>query len=269
MPSPFFLTRALQIRARLYIALAICAATIGCVSPFSPQRDERVRVEREQFGVSTNGLPIRGTILSLEEPARDRETYLLLGVVHGNEPLGGPILERFIAEVRADPALLRGRRFVVVPVVNPDGLARGQRTNVRGVDLNRNFPAENWTPARRHGLYPGSEPETRTVLKLMRQFRPARILAIHSPLHCVNYDGPAREIAEAMARATKYPLRASIGYPTPGSLGSYAGIDLDTPTVTLELRHGLSRSRAWNEAYPGLVAFVRATPRAALAAALR
>ena len=32
-----------------------------------------------------------------------------------------------------------------------------------------------------------------------------------------------------------YPVEASIGYPTPGSFGTYAGIERQIPTITLEL----------------------------------
>ena len=109
---------------------------------------------------------------------------------------------------------------------------------------------------------PCPPPGTRAVLKILRQFSPSRILAIHSPLECVNFDGPAEALARSMASAIRYPLRASIGYPTPGSLGSYAGIDRLTPTVTLGLERGASLKKAWEDTYPGLVAFVQhADPR--------
>ncbi len=213
---------------------------------------ERAPGTTEVFGHSREGKAIHATILG-EGP----ETCLMLGVVHGNEPLGAPLLERFIERIREDPDLARGRRLVVVPVVNPDGLAGNSRTNASGVDLNRNFPASNWQASRRHGTHPGSEPETRAVLKILRQFNPSRILAIHSPLECVNFDGPAERLARSMASAIRYPLRASIGYPTPGSLGSYAGTDRRTPTVTLELERGASLKKVWADTYPGLVAFIQ------------
>lgn len=232
--------------------VALAALSLACVSCVSLGTGTRDFGHTEVFGHSREGKAIQATIIG-----EGRETYLLLGVVHGNEPLGGPLLERFIERVEANPELVRGKRLVVVPVVNPDGLANNSRANARGIDLNRNFPARNWRAAQRHGTHPGSEPETRSVLKIMRQFNPSRILAIHSPLTCVNFDGPAESLARSMASATRYPLRASIGYPTPGSLGSYAGVDLRTPTVTLELERGASLSKAWKDTYPGLVAFVQ------------
>lgn len=127
---------------------------------------------------------------------------------------------------------------------------------IRGVDLNRSFPAASWRPHPRHGI----EPETRALLKILRQFRPARILAIHSPLYCVNFDGPAEHLAEAMADACGYPIQPSIGHDTPGSLGSYAGTDQEIPTITLELAPQTRRSRIWSEMAVALQRFVTTGP---------
>ena len=231
--------------------LAFLASAPGCDLLDSIHEPTTAHHYSEVFGRSIEGREIRATVLGA-----GKETVLLLGVVHGNEPLGEGLLDRFILEAQANSELLRGFRVVVAPVVNPDGLARRTRHNARGVDLNRNFPAANWTPVARHGAYPGSEPETRAVLKLMRQFRPTRILAIHSPLDCVNFDGPAEPLARAIAAVTPFPLRASIGYPTPGSLGSYAGVDLRTPTITLELGPRVGIERAWRDTRDGLFTFV-------------
>jgi protein MpaA len=203
------------------------------------------------FGHSHERRPIAGTV-----HGGGPDTHLVFGVIHGNEPLGKPLLERLEKHLDRRPELLDGRRVVVIPVLNPDGLARGTRANARGVDLNRNFPAGNWTPAPRHGRSPASEAETRVLLELIRRFRPSRILAVHSPLHCVNYDGPAEEIAEEMARAAGYPLRESIGYETPGSLGSYAGRDLGIPSITLEIERGAAEPDLWPSLAPALEAFL-------------
>ena len=32
-----------------------------------------------------------------------------------------------------------------------------------------------------------------------------------------------------------YPVEESIGYPTPGSFGTYAGVERNIPTITLEM----------------------------------
>ena len=43
------------------------------------------------------------------------------------------------------------------------------------------------------------------------------------------------DIANKISEIIKYPVEASIGYPTPGSFGTWAGIERNIPTITLEL----------------------------------
>jgi protein MpaA len=132
--------------------------------------------------------------------------------------------------------------FWVVAALNPDGLARGQKNSARDVDLNRNFAASNFTPAHAPGYDPGpgplSEPETAALAALLAREAITRIVAVHAPFACVNYDGPAEAWAQAVAAACGWPVQADIGYPTPGSLGSWWGRDRMLPILTLELPPG-------------------------------
>jgi protein MpaA len=238
------------------VALSSCLA-VGCAQ--AQKGAQPSTGDSEIFGYSSEGKPIQGRVLG-----SGQETCLLVGVVHGNEPLGTPLLERLGAHLAENRGLLSGKRVIVLPLLNPDGLERGTRLNARGVDLNRNFPSHDWTPHARHGSRPASEPETRTLLRVIDQFRPTRILSVHSPLSCVNYDGPAEAMATEMAERTGYPLRPSIGYPTPGSLGNYAGSDLKIATITLELPPDLLEEDAWPQlrrALEGFVAFDESTPQ--------
>ena len=79
-----------------------------------------------------------------------------------------------------------------------------------------------------------------------------------SPLRQVNYDGPAAAIADAMAAVNGYPVTSSIGYPTPGSLGSWAGVDQGIATVTLELDGADSYEQAYAANAPAIMAGLRA-----------
>ena len=51
----------------------------------------------------------------------------------------------------------------------------------------------------------------------------------------MNFDGPAEDLAQALSQENGYKVEPSIGYPTPGSFGTYAGIERKIPTITLEL----------------------------------
>ena len=166
------------------------------------------------------------------------ETVLLLGGIHGDERSSTEAAYDLLAVAVADPALLRGIKLVLAPEVNPDGNAARTRRNSRDVDLNRNFPSRNWragSGAHGPGPRPASEPETRFVLALLRMYAPTRVIATHAAAACVNWDGPAEALARRMSRECDLPVEATIGYPTPGSLGSYLGVDLGVPTITFEL----------------------------------
>jgi protein MpaA len=141
-----------------------------------------------------------------------------------------------------------GNNLIFIPCLNPDGMDANNRTNANGVDLNRNFPTKNWgknegenatcddcTTAYFGGKSPASEIETQFVINIIEKYSPKLILTIHAPYKVVNYDGPAKEIAEKISNIIDYPAEGSIGYPTPGSFGTYCGIERNIPTITLEL----------------------------------
>ena len=115
-----------------------------------------------------------------------RHVLVLLGQMHGDEPAG-----RRTAEFVRDRMVPRERTGVwIVVSMNPDGAARGTRANARRVDLNRNWPTSGWTSAGRGGRYwggprPASEPETRAMIRFLRQIKPDYIASIHQPLAAI------------------------------------------------------------------------------------
>jgi len=197
----------------------------------------------------------RRGIVVFVRPGRANRTVLVLGGMHGDEPKSVDLALRFMELLRSCGDDTSLTRWVVAPLINPDGYARRKRRNARRVDINRNFPTKNWalgSPRSRMfgGTAPAGEPETRAVMKLIKRYRPRRIITIHSigrERFCNNYDGSARALAEKMSRHNGYPVTASIGYPTPGSFGSYAGRELRIPTVTLELPSTHSTKRCWTD----------------------
>ena len=173
-------------------------------------------------------------------PDRRAHRLLVVGGVHGNEPSSVAAVAELLDRLR--PEATPWELVVVVPALNPDGLAAGRKNTITDVDLNRNFPAGNFTRAHSPGYDPGpsplSEPESALLAALCEAHDVDAAIAVHAPFACVNYDGPARAWAERVARACEWPVRESIGYPTPGSFGSWLGVDRKVPVLTIELPPG-------------------------------
>ena len=187
---------------------------------------------RAQLGVSTQGRPI-----GYEVYGEGSETVLYIASIHGNEPAGTPLLNALARRLESGRLSLGDTRVVLIPISNPDGYERKRRYNANGVDLNRNFPADNFRAKRRHGNKPLSQPESRAIFDAIERFRPSCIISIHQDGACIDFDGPARELARSMSKAGKLKLKR-LGS-LPGSLGSYAGNQLGIPVVTVELPGGL------------------------------
>jgi len=200
-------------------------------------------------GRSVEGRPIE----VYRRRADGEHLTLALGGFHGDEPKSVYVACRLIDTLASFGSESRIGSWLVVPLVNPDGFARRKRRNANKVDINRNFPTVNWSPGNRRSRMHGgpaaaSEPETRCVIDLIEAERPTRIVTLHSiggHRYCNNYDGPAAGWARRMTRLNGYPARASIGYPTPGSFGTWAGIERRIPTITLELPSHHSSKRCW------------------------
>ena len=233
-------------RTELLLALSLFFGVLGCAS----QPEERLtRIEPTRtlepgywrpIGYSAEGRPIRAWFRG-----HGSRSVLYMACIHGDEQSGRPLMEELIRQIDRRPALLEGRQVVVIPVANPDGYARRTRRNANGVDLNRNFGTANFEPGGDHGRTPASEPETRALCLLMRQREPDVIVTVHSPLTCVDYDGPAQGLAHRMSRRSGLPVK-KLGSRA-GSLGSYAGLERKIPTVTLELATKVpSESSSWS-----------------------
>jgi protein MpaA len=114
------------------------------------------------------------------------------------------------------------------------------------VDLNRNLPTEDWNPKAFNPKYPpgefaNSESENQALVSWIENEKPKAILSLHSfERFMMNTNGDCKAWAEAMKSVNSYPIEESIGYPTPGCLGTYAGLERSIPTITYELERGLS-----------------------------
>ena len=159
---------------------------------------------------------------------------LIIGVVHGDEPQGEFLINNYLKKVSPLP-----QNLLFIPNLNPDGQELETRTNANGVDINRNFPTENWELGERNryfgGEKPASEIETQFVMNIVQKYAPKLIITLHTPFKIVNFDGEARAISEEIGKIFNYPVEESIGYPTPGSFGTWAGVECQIPIITIEM----------------------------------
>jgi protein MpaA len=228
------------------LALLLFLATKGQAQPAPTQ---------ETFGQSVERRPLVAYVFG-----HGPNVTMILGGFHNDEPASAPVVEMLGRYLALHPEEWKGRTVVLVPRVNPDGRRLRSRVNANGVDLNRNFPG-TWhmiAAAARYnpGPAPASEPETRAVMRLVEKYAPSKIVSIHQPFHTLNWNGTnGRAIAEEMSWYNGYPVTGDIGYPTPGSFGSYAesrGMGI----VTLEMPV-VDAATCWLQNRDALLAAIR------------
>jgi murein peptide amidase A len=170
-------------------------------------------VQQVELGRSVEGRPI----VAVERGAPGGTVVLVIGVIHGDEPAGAAIV-RELATREVPP----GVDLWLVPSANPDGQARGTRTNAHRVDLNRNFPYR-WSTLGEPGdpeyagTGPASEPETQAVVNLVNLIRPELAVWYHQDLNRIAPgDGRAGRVRRRYAELTGLPVLPVTG-------GTYTG----------------------------------------------
>ena len=194
---------------------------------------------------SVQGFPILVSSFLPVEGKKPQGRILLIGGTHGDELTSVSMTFRWIEKLNKFHSGLFNWRLI--PMMNPDGVLnpKAQRTNYNGVDLNRNLPSEDWentalkywetkvgkNPRRYPGTKSASEPETQWLLDEINSFKPDAIISIHAPYGVVDFD--ALVLNAAPKSLGKLHLNLLGTYP--GSLGNYAGMNLNIPVITLEL----------------------------------
>ncbi|CAA9400972.1 MAG: hypothetical protein AVDCRST_MAG32-2949 [uncultured Nocardioides sp.] len=234
---------------RLVAAVLVAAAVPGAAAAAAPTAlataayDERPAVvETRTIGRSVRGRPIMA--YRLGEPGG--RPVVMISTMHGDEPH-----TRLILQSLRDGDPIGGIDLWVVPTYNPDGLARGTRRNARGVDLNRNFPYD-WADLDgryESGPRPASEPETRAVMRFLREVRPHRVLSFHQPLLGVDTDTKDSAFARRLARALRLPQTTlDCGGVCHGTMTGWFNHGFGGAALTIEYGHRPPRHRMVAEA---------------------
>jgi murein peptide amidase A len=226
--------------ARVTVALMLAVA-ISVTAPVMKARAGPVGIDGwEIVGTSVQGRPIRARAFGYGP-----RQVLFIGGIHGDEAEGAYTTDQLPAAFTA-AGLEETVTLTILEDANPDGRAANTRGNANGVDVNRNFPASNFDWA--SGATPLSEPEAQAVTDMIDRVNPALVVVAHSWIgkQFINFDGPARAIAERFSAASGLPVEESSAFaPTPGSLGSFVGRDRGIPILTIEVLRGSEPGAVW------------------------
>jgi len=191
-------------------------------------------------GFSVEGRPIRAYAFGQGE-----NQYLIVAGIHGGyESNTVDLANQLILYVSQNPDVIPASdTLYFIPDMNPDAVARGRnadaRVNANGVDLNRNFPSNNWAADWDHtlcwndrpttgGTYGGSEPETRAIMNFVGAHRIQAMISYHSAglgvfPGGIPWQAASIDLAATLASQTGYPYPPiDIGCTYTGTLADWA-----------------------------------------------
>jgi protein MpaA len=189
----------------------------------------------------------------------EREMLIVAGIHGGYEWNTVALANELITHINENPgAIPTDVTLYIIRNMNPDGEARDHgldgRVNNNGVDLNRNFPSENWTEEwdrdgcwiyrpTTGGAYAGSEPETRSVMGFIKTHKIQAMISYHSAAlgifpGGVPWEEPSKQLAKTLAKATGYPYPPiDTGCEYTGTLADWAVENGVGAAVDMELRN--------------------------------
>ena len=172
------------------------------------------------------------------------EAIVLLASIHGTEVVGTSLFNHLIDALYDHPDWLNNRTLYLMKLTNPDGVVADVRGNSQNIDINRNFPTNNFGRGLFNGDAPLSAAETVVLMDFFVEIQPSRVLTIHQPLNGIDYDGPAKELAHELSELSNIRIHR-LGSRS-GSLGSFVGKELQRPIITLEIPgYANERSSEW------------------------
>ncbi len=247
--------------------------------------------------VGTIGKSVLGRNLYSIKIGNGPNKVIYNGSHHALEWITTPLLMKFIenfAKAYSTNSKIRGydvkdifdsSTIYIVPMVNPDGVdlvinglqpsnpyynqllqwndtgrpfGEVWKANIRGVDLNLNYPAR-WdeakaleptfgvygpAPVRYAGPSPLSEPESRAMVNFTRQINPKLVIAYHTQGRVIYweffniYPPRSREIGELFAKATGYLLASTAPEDAYAGYKDWFILEFNKPGYTIEVGLG-------------------------------
>ena len=210
----------------------------------------------------------------------EREYLIVAGIHGGYEGNTIALANELITYLTENPEVIPDSATLhIIRNMNADGEARSDgvdgRVNNNGVDLNRNFPSDNWVAAwdrdgcwiyrpTTGGLYRGSEPETRTVMGFITSHKIVALISYHSAAlgvfpGGVPWEEPSIRLAKALSKETRYPYPPiDTGCEYTGTLADWAVENGVGAAVDMEL--STHKNTDFDRNLKALKAFLRFTP---------
>jgi hypothetical protein len=216
------------------------------------------------------GSSVKGRSITAYRFGSGPSLNVYMGAMHGSESNSKRTMDEWFQELNAHPERIPAHRsIVIIPSVNPDGVAVGSRTNANGIDLNRNFPANDWKstvtmpgssqPTGAGGPSPLSEPESRAVASYIQNNQPRLVMSFHSKAAVVEANEAGDSVSIALSYAARSRYRAVpksqstpiFQYDTTGAMEDWMRDKLSKPAIVVELstntssEFGRNRDALW------------------------
>ncbi len=201
----------------------------------------------------TIGYSVRGRPIQAYFYGSGPTTVLFTGGIHGDEASGTYIMQDWASHLDVNGYKIpAGKQVVIVPNLNPDGIALGRRYNVNNVNIDRNFPSSDWISdislvngqvlPRGGGVVPLSEPETKAIADLTSSLQLRAAISYHASGAVVG----ANKVADSVAIGSRYAAgagygtvfydpEATFGYTLTGEYETWIGEKLGAPAILIEL----------------------------------
>ncbi len=217
------------------------------------------------YSVQTIGYSVQGRAINAFVFGSGSKTILYTGAIHGNEQSSRLLMNAWISELDANArSIPAGTQIVVIPSVNPDGVAANTRANANNVDLNRNYDTSDWQTDVQTvngdpypgggGSAPGSEPETQALMAYTTALAPALTMSYHSSASyaIANQCGNSASLAQTYANLTGYSnmtgVSGAFSYQITGTYDDWICERLGRASILIELSTSYSAEFARNKA---------------------
>ena len=202
--------------------------------------------------VETIGYSAKGRAITAYTLGNGPTKVVYTGAIHGNEVSTKALMMKWIDELDVNSKNIPAdKSVVVIPTINPDGVASGTRTNGNNVDLNRNFGTADWKKditTVTNAPFPGgggsaamSEPETKAMATFIGRLQPRLVLSYHSigGLLVANQAGISSAYARTYTNLSGYANTtgsdSTFEYAISGTADDYYAERLGVPSIVIEL----------------------------------